>query len=162
MIELSQDKFWGNYRGVVVDNNDPNKTGRVKVRVYPMYSGSKDADLPWSVPAMPLFCGASSGKGSLFLPDVGSWVWCFFEEGEFTQPVYFAEAGNGATGVPDQTSYPNRRVIYSAQGLYIALDDTTKEIIVHAPTKVTVSAPTVNVTATGGTVNISGAAVNIN
>jgi hypothetical protein len=162
MIEISDDKFYGNYRGKVVGNDDPDKKGRVQVRIYPLYSGTQDVDLPWAVPAMPLFCGAASGQGALCIPDIGSWVWCFFERGEYTQPVYFAEAGNGATGVPDVTHYPQRRVLYTKEGLYIAFDDSSKELIVHSPTKVTVSAPTIDVTATGGTVNITGTIVNIN
>lgn len=161
MIEISHDKFFGNYRGTVTSNTDPLQKGRIQVKILPMFSGAAAADLPWAIPAMPLFCGAGVGKGALCIPDVGSWVWCFFEQGEFTQPVYFAEAGNGLTGVPDLTSYPNRRVLYSAAGLKIIMDDTTKELRIESPTKVTITAPTVDVT--GTTINIAGsAAVNIN
>lgn len=139
MIELTQDKFYGNYRGQVVETADASKLGRIRVRVLPMFSGAAVADIPWAVPAMPLFCGAASGAGAMCIPEVGSWVWCFFEQGEFMQPVYFAEAGNGATGVPDQTSYPKRRALVSAKGSKIVFDDTTGDVILshHAGSTIT-------------------------
>lgn len=74
------DGFW---RGVVVDNNDPLRLGRVKVRVYPIFEGVLDEDLPWAEPAFSL-------SGMFFIPQVNSWVWCFFEQGDYHRPVYFA------------------------------------------------------------------------
>ena len=163
MIEINQDKFLGNYRGQVKSVADPLNKGRIQVQVLPMFAGAADADLPWAIPAMPLFCGAASGQGSLCIPTVGSWVWCFFEAGEFMQPVYFAEAGNGALALPDAANLPNRRAFVSPAGLEISFDDTSKTVTILAPAGgvISVIAPILNVGDGTGVVNVLGTTVNI-
>jgi uncharacterized protein involved in type VI secretion and phage assembly len=86
------ERFDGNYRAVVVDNNDPDTSGRVKLRVYPMMEDLEEAVLPWALPAFPLWEGGKSGEGSYVIPDVGAHVWVFFEAGSPLHPVYFAAA----------------------------------------------------------------------
>lgn len=101
----------GNYRSVVVDNDDPLKLGRIKVRVYGVMQSSNipTASLPWAVPMMPISSGAASQSGSFYVPIVGSEVYVFFEEGNYMSPVYFGEAQNGVKGLPafKDTDYPN-------------------------------------------------------
>ena len=120
--------FTGNYRGEVLDNNDPNKTGRIKVRVYPMMVGEDLTEdcIPWAIPAMPLWNGSSSGQGFLAVPKVGSYVWVFFEQGDIYQPVYFAEAPDPTRGIPTLSAinYPNRKVATSSGGITFVVDDT--------------------------------------
>lgn len=159
MIEYPEDKFWGNYRGQVVSVDDPLSKGRIRVRILPAYSGSSDDALPWAIPAMPLFCGAKSGYGSHFVPDVGSWVWCFFENGEYTQPVYFAEAPNGAMMLPGGETDTKARVLYSSSGCYLYFDDRNKEVKVYSTRDVTIVAegtdPKIEILATGSTASVS-------
>ena len=38
------------YVGVVEDNNDPKKLGRVKVRVLDVFDNTKLEDIPWANP----------------------------------------------------------------------------------------------------------------
>lgn len=50
--------------GTVVDINDPEKLGRVKVNVYGLHDNIDTADLPWSMVMMPSTTPAKSGVGS--------------------------------------------------------------------------------------------------
>ena len=126
------DKFFGNHRGLVVDVNDPLLLGRIRVKVYPMFSGVLTAQIPWAVPAMPLFFGAGSSKGSFCVPTVGSYVWVFFEAGDIYQPVYFAEAQTKISGLPSSrvTNYPKRKVLLSDK-IELIFDDATGDVILN-------------------------------
>jgi phage baseplate assembly protein gpV len=50
--------------GTVVDINDPEKLGRVKVNVYGLHDNIETADLPWSMVMMPGNTPAKGGVGS--------------------------------------------------------------------------------------------------
>jgi hypothetical protein len=71
----------GFFRAKVVDNNDPQQLGRIKVKVYPIMEDTDDAGCPF---AMPCWNG-----GILYIPPVNSWVWVFFEGSDVEKPVWF-------------------------------------------------------------------------
>lgn len=125
--------FTGIYRALVLDNQDPEKLGRIKARVYPMFFELESDVIPWCVPASPLFSGAGSGSGAFTIPSVGSYVFVFFEAGKLEQPVYFAEAQTATMGIPTEsaTNYPNRRVLKTPDGFYIYIDETSNELKIH-------------------------------
>jgi len=137
MIKLKRDslKFHGFYRGKVLDNDDPDKLGRIKVEVFSVFDGISASDLPWAVPAFPLFVGSGSDFGNFAVPEVNSHVWVFFEGEDYNQPVYFAEAPDGVFGVPPEaaTNYPSRRVMKTKSGIVIYIDDLIKEIKIDHP-----------------------------
>lgn len=93
-------RFDGFYRAIVIDNNDPKEAGRVKVKVFPMFNGVSNSDLPWAIPADPSF-GGISNRGSINVPDINSHVFVFFENGDHRFPVYFAGAPAIENGEPD-------------------------------------------------------------
>ena len=150
-------KYLGNYRAKVLgtDAAETDKLGRIKVEVYPMLIGTTTAanltgvtgieieQLPWAVPAMPIFAGASnagptSSPGCFIVPEVGSFVWVFFENGDIYQPVYFAEAQTAEAGVPAErlTGYPYTKVWKSTGGVVITINDSdgNQDIKVLHPT----------------------------
>lgn len=94
-------QYNGFYRGIVVDNNDPLKSGRVRIRIYPMF---KDIDnietLPWAIYADPSM-GGIADTGSINVPKLNSHVFCFFENGDFRYPVYFSAAPAIENDIPD-------------------------------------------------------------
>lgn len=98
--EVPSEKFNGFYRAEVVDTSDELQAGRVRVRVYPMFEGVKDAALPWAIPSDPLM-GGSANVGSINVPLVGAHVFVFFENGDHRYPVYFAGAPAIQNNVPD-------------------------------------------------------------
>jgi len=129
-------KFYGNYRGLVTGVADPYYAGRIQVQVYPMLYGVDVALLPWAVPAMPISSGSATGTGTFAVPVVGSYVWCFFENGDIYQPVYFAEAPTATIGIPataQGAGYPNTRVVRTPAGIEIVMDDAGPYIQVTHP-----------------------------
>ena len=92
--------FDGFYRGIVINVDDPLLSGRVRVRVYPMFEGVNDDVLPWAILADPNF-GGSANEGKFSIPTVGAHVFVFFENGDHRFPVYFAGAPAIQDGVPD-------------------------------------------------------------
>lgn len=88
----------GFYRAVVEENNDPEKLGRVRVRIWGLHSEKKNKtltdgiptnELPWAEPCLPIHEGIS-GYGIFGVPLQGSHVMVFFENGHIEQPRYFA------------------------------------------------------------------------
>ena len=130
-------KYYGNYRGVVVDNNDPTKKARVKARIFPITDSTavpNDA-IPWAAPAFPISDGAGAGYGNLRIPRIGSRLWFFFEAGDFMQPVYWAEASDGVVGIPASvlTNYPDRLVTKYKNGLEVIVDESNNDVIINHP-----------------------------
>lgn len=135
------------YRGVVQDNNDPDKLGRVKVKIFGIHddSGVSVSSLPWAEVAGGTEFGLVSGVGISSILRQGTMVWCFFKEDDSNYPVVFAtckgnNSGNGGTysdpaGVypkrsgsdihPNvQSSYTTLSTLETESGHLIELDDT--------------------------------------
>ena len=66
--------------GIVTNNNDPDRLGRVKVR-FPWLSGSTESH--WARVATPM---AGNGRGLYFLPEVDDEVLVLFERGDVRFP----------------------------------------------------------------------------
>jgi len=126
--------FDGMYRGLVVNNNDPEFYGRVKIRVIGVFDDIEDSILPWAEYADPMM-GGQSGFGAFIIPDVGSYVWCFFENGNHMNPVYFAGAPAKPHLPPERLEadhpesrgnpeYPKNRVWRTQSGHTLEFDDT--------------------------------------
>ncbi len=75
-------KYYGKYRGKVVQNFDPKQLGRVLVSV-PRVMGAAGQD--WAMPSMP-FAGIQAGV--YVLPPPQSNVWVEFEEGDPEKPIW--------------------------------------------------------------------------
>ncbi len=95
---LDSDNLFGIYRGVVENNDDPEKSGKCQIRILGIHPVSKDPvdgvpteKLPWAEPCTPIFGGISQ-VGIYGLPCQGAHVFLFFEAGNRTQPRYFATA----------------------------------------------------------------------
>ena len=49
--ERDQEEIDGSYTGKVVNNNDPDKEGKCRIRVYGVFGDEvPDDDLPWALP----------------------------------------------------------------------------------------------------------------
>lgn len=123
-IERNESKHWGKYRGFVVDRDDPEQLGRLKVRV-PSLMG--DAVTGWAWPASPY---AGANVGFFFVPQVDDLVWVEFAEGDLEHPLWtgcgWAKPG-GTTEIPQeaQDSYPDQAVIRTKSGHVIILGDAS-------------------------------------
>lgn len=84
LAERIERRYFGKYRGFVVDNKDPAKLGRLKLRV-PSVLGS-DVVTGWATACVPF--GGAVDQGFLFVPDPGAGVWVEFEEGDLEFPIW--------------------------------------------------------------------------
>jgi len=129
LIEKVDHKYYGKHRGIVVDNNDPEKLGRLKVKV-PSILGN-DVVTGWAMPCVPY--GGAADQGFFFIPEVNAGVWVEFEAGDLEFPIwvgtYWAKPG-GETEVPkpaDTQSPPTRKIIRTLKGNSIEMEDKDKE-----------------------------------
>lgn len=72
------------YVGVVEDNLDPDKLGRLKIRVVDVFDEAKVEDLPWASPWKDL------AGGQIGIPEKGKVVICVFEQGDAYKPEYIS------------------------------------------------------------------------
>ncbi len=65
LVEKVEHKYYGKYRGEVVDNKDPEYLGRLQLRV-PSVLGKK-AVTGWAMPCLPF--GGAADQGFFFIPE---------------------------------------------------------------------------------------------
>jgi len=88
------DKFFGKYRGTVLQNLDPMQLGRIQV-IVPDVSGLLPTS--WAMPCFPI-----TGKqmGAYWVPQIGSGVWVEFEQGNPDYPIWVGGFYGMAAEVP--------------------------------------------------------------
>jgi uncharacterized protein involved in type VI secretion and phage assembly len=87
-------KFYGKYRGMVMNNVDPMQTGRLLVQV-PDVTGL--APSSWAMPCVPL---AGKQMGTFVVPQVGAGVWVEFEQGNPDFPIWVGGFWGSVAEVP--------------------------------------------------------------
>jgi uncharacterized protein involved in type VI secretion and phage assembly len=75
-------RFYGIYRGTVVNNIDPQQLGRITVSV-PDVGGLTPST--FAMPCVPL---AGKQMGTFMVPQIGAGVWLQFEAGDPDRPVW--------------------------------------------------------------------------
>jgi len=88
------DRYYGKYRGVVLNNVDPMQQGRLQVQV-PDVAGLAPAS--WAMPCVPI---AGLQNGMVALPVIGSGVWVEFEQGNPDYPIWVGCFWGSAAEVP--------------------------------------------------------------
>jgi uncharacterized protein involved in type VI secretion and phage assembly len=113
--------------GVVTDNKDPSKLGRVKLKL-PILS---EQDTTWWCPIVML--GAGKNRGWFFIPEIDDEVLVLFEHGDINRPIVIGALWNGK----DKPHAKNadgknaQRVIKSRGGSKITFDDDQMKIIIE-------------------------------
>lgn len=117
------------YPALVVDNNDPQKIGRVRVRVYGFHGDAiPDQDCPWAIQDQGF---AGSMVGSFIVPPVGAVIRVYFDGGEITSPVYTTKVldRNNLPSSRDD-DYPNTIVLFETDdGEYLKINMKERETI---------------------------------
>jgi uncharacterized protein involved in type VI secretion and phage assembly len=105
--------------GVVTNNQDPDKLGRVKVR-FPWLSDEDESQ--WARIAAPM---AGKERGIYFLPEVDDEVLVAFEHGDIRFPYVVGALWNGKDAPPaaNDDGKNNIRLIKSRSGHVVKLND---------------------------------------
>jgi uncharacterized protein involved in type VI secretion and phage assembly len=160
---MSGQPFYGKYRGVVTDNQDPKKLGRVRASVPDVFG---DDESGWAMPCAPFGGG---GAGFFALPGKGAGVWIEFEHGDPDYPVWTG-CWFGATSelpAPLLSSPPDQVMIVTAKGAKVTLSDVpgsggiTLETAAGAKISLTSSGIEID-NGKGASVKLSGTQVSVN
>jgi uncharacterized protein involved in type VI secretion and phage assembly len=113
-------RIYGVVMGIVTNNQDPDKMGRVRVK-FPWLSD--DDESWWARIATPM---AGPGRGVYFLPEVEDEVLIGFEHGDIRFPYVLGALWNGQDAPPgnNDDGKNNIRLIHSRSGHLVRLDDT--------------------------------------
>jgi len=125
-ISISDPPLAGYYLGThlakVVDLNDPDNLGRVKVKVL-AFDGITDHNAEiWARVSTPF---AGNNRGAFLIPDVGDEVLITFVQGDSRLPIVVGGLWNGNHPPPESISGGRNllKVIRSKNGVKITLDD---------------------------------------
>jgi Type VI secretion system/phage-baseplate injector OB domain len=162
-------RFFGKYRGSVVDNVDPLLQGRLIVRVPDVFGILPSS---WALPCVPL---AGPVMGTSFMPPpVGSSVWVEFEHGDPQMPIwvgcFWETPGTLGTMAKLAGVVPLPSITLETPGAGMVVSQTVLlpppmagNVVLYvgpatsislSPADVTINAPTVAINAPGGfTVN---------
>jgi hypothetical protein len=140
LVDRLDQRYYGKYRGYVHRTDDPLKLGRLQAIVPRLL---EDTPTGWAMPCTPY---AGPDQGLYVVPELGTGVWMEFEGGDLTRPIWAgmwwgapteadaaqpdasARQGSSATEVPQhdqprQTAEPGVRILKSATGHTITMDD---------------------------------------
>jgi uncharacterized protein involved in type VI secretion and phage assembly len=94
-------RFYGKYRGSVESIADPERRGRVTLKV-PDVLGKQTST--WAEPCVPLAGPTGFPMGVFFVPPERTAVWVEFEGGDTNHPIWVGciWAGDGGAGLPGQ------------------------------------------------------------
>jgi hypothetical protein len=81
-MNAEQPRYFGKYRGIVVNTLDPERLARLQATV-PDVLGTEPTT--WAMPSVPF---AGPGAGFVALPPVGAGVWIEFEQGDPNYPIW--------------------------------------------------------------------------
>jgi len=87
-------KYYGKYRGTVINNVDPKQIGRIQVMVPDVSNIMLSS---WAMPCAPV---AGINNGMFALPMIGSGVWIEFEQGDPDYPIWVGGFWGTAAEVP--------------------------------------------------------------
>lgn len=75
-------RYFGKYRGTVINNVDPQQMGRLMAQVPDVL-----AEIPssWALPCLPM---AGIQMGTFCVPPIGAGVWIEFEQGDPDYPIW--------------------------------------------------------------------------
>jgi uncharacterized protein involved in type VI secretion and phage assembly len=124
-------RIYGVTVGVVTNNKDPEKLGRVKIKL-PTRLGEKETD--WARIVTPM---AGKKMGMFFLPEVGDEVLVTFREGDMREPYVIGSLWNNEEIPPEnnEDGKNNIRKIKSRAGHEITITDDDSEGSIEIKTK---------------------------
>ncbi|MUL34948.1 phage baseplate assembly protein V [Gloeocapsopsis dulcis] len=166
MNESNNGKFYGKYRGTVVNNIDPLQMGRLILQIPDVLSNTP---CTWAMPCLPV---AGQQMGMYVIPPINAGVWVEFEQGDPDHPIWVGCWWGNAAEVPSlalaappaipnivlQTTGQNTILISDVPGPTggIMLKSTTGAMILVNDTGITIS------NGKGATIVMAGPTITIN
>lgn len=87
-------RYYGKYRGTVVNNLDPMQIGRIQAIVPDVSEVSPNS---WAMPCLPM---AGINSGVFTVPPMGAGVWIEYEHGDPDRPIWVGGYWGSAAEVP--------------------------------------------------------------
>ena len=119
----NEGRFFGKYRGIVTDNKDPDKLGKI-LAIVPAISGMTQN---WANPCAPY---AGKDVGFYAIPPVGAKVWIEFEGGNPNFPIWsgcFWQDGEVPTEVGTNADDPSQVKVFKTRVATFWIDDTDQK-----------------------------------
>ena len=124
-------RFYSIYRGMVVDNNDPNHMNSLQVAIPEIQGGI----IIWALPF-----GQHGGLKTGFkylAPEIGDTVYIMFEYGNPSKPLWTYH-GFGLEQIPEELDDPNKMGIITPNGNLVILDETSGELNIFTEGNITI------------------------
>lgn len=163
---MSNQKFFGKYRGTVVNNVDAMQMGRLQV-ICPDVS-----NIMLSSWAMPCFPVTGIQMGTWWLPQINAGVWVEFEQGDPDYPIwsgcwYGSAADVPALALAAPPAVPNFVIQTQGQNTFMISDlpGPTGGILLKTTTGALISINDVGITISNGkgaVITLTGPTVDIN
>lgn len=119
LYEHMSNRFYGKYKATVADNNDPDNSAKLVLKVPDVYG---EEDSPWALPCLP----AGKEHGFVVLPQNGENVWAEFCGGNPSIPIW-----SGGWWSKNELPSPGgiqTRVFVTPKGHKIIIDDEKDEM----------------------------------
>ena len=126
-VEFIRSRYFGKYRGLAINVDDPENLGRIIAQVPDVYG--EGVDSPWALPSVPF---AGPNHGLVVLPEVrdekkpGDGVWIEFEAGDPSRPIWTGCWWAG--GEMPAPGGKETRVLVTSEGHKVILDDAKKKL----------------------------------
>lgn len=123
----------------VVNNKDPDRLGRIRVRIKELHQGIKDEHLPWCIPRFGHIDGAKGGddvgrSGTFYVPKKGTKVLVEFQDGNPHYPIWHGYTVDDKSRLKETNkNYPDRAIVRFSSGAFVMYDSKTNELFVHNP-----------------------------
>lgn len=135
VIPKAPQKEMKKWTGIVVNNADPDKLGRVQIKIYGFYDDLAMSNIPWAVPDIQSW---TSTKGNFVVPELNTILRGYFDNGDEMKPVYDSVAFNAAYSSLEgdffdwytrTEDYPHTMVLFQTdQKDYLVMNKKTGEI----------------------------------
>ena len=125
-MAVTRKRLFGAYPATVIDIKDPDKQGRVKIRL-PWSPDDSDAYAVWARLAAPM---AGGKRGVWLIPDAHDEVLVMFEAGDPRRPYVIGSLWNGSDAPPEIMDDAGNNYLkswVSRQNIRITMDDTEEK-----------------------------------
>lgn len=123
----------GNFEGYVIDNNDPEKRQRVKLRIPVLHRDIPDDKIPWANVQQGGSANAGAGVGTVNVPDKGAKMIITYQDGDSHNPQYGGSATSDDVNKDNELlndDYPSTQGYTDSHGNRFSTNRATGDITI--------------------------------